>query len=426
MSLFNDFGVYRQESKLKNGVKVVLFYKQASPISLSAIFKSGSKYDPENMPGAAHFLEHMILNGSPEFPSKDLLAEHIESVGGYFGGMTNQTFLTVSCGVAERDDFERIINILKATLVNPLMSKDLFENEKKVVIKEIKRSDSDPLRISVKTNRNLFFKGTSLSHEVLGDEYSISNLKYEDVLKEHKRLFDKSRLIIIVSGDIAIEELTDQLNKLSFFEGNDMEEDEEYIISNSDNFTTSYFDTPQTHISFGFLGPKDYTRESLALGMLKQVIASGRSSRLTKRLRYNRGLVYSVNFITLGDKDLSCSYIKTDTEENKVQEVLDEIILEITDIKEKGITDKELEFVKNRAIKSIKMSMQRASDWANFHSNLEIFTPEKNIDSYLEDLKSLDLVDINKVIAGYFDLKNWKLSLVGKNKLEDIKLGYEK
>lgn len=420
MSLFDDFGVFRKESILDNGVKVILFYKQSSPISLSVIFKSGSKYDPENIPGMAHFLEHLILNGSPDFPSKDLLAEHIESVGGYFGGKTDQTFLTIGCGVAEREDFERVIDVLKSILVNPLMSNEHFENEKKVIIKEIKRNDSDPLRLSIKINRELFFEGTPLSHQVLGDEDSISSLKYEEVLREHKRLFDKSRMTIVASGDISIEELTNKLNTISFFEGNNMEEERIYTLRDSKRIIVSYFDTPQTYISFGFLGPKDYTKEALALSILKQIIASGRSSRLAKRLRYKKGLVYSSSFMSIGDKDISSSYIKTDTEEDKVQEVLDEIILEIKDIKENGIKHSELEFVRNRNLKSIKINMQRASDWASFHSELEIFAPWENIDTYVEDLKNLDMKNIDMIINTYFDLKNWKLSLIGRNKLEDI------
>lgn len=32
--------------------------------------------------------------------------------------------------------------------------------------------------------------------------------------------------------------------------------------------------------------------------------------------------------------------------------------------------------------------------------------------------------DIKKLIDKYFDLKDWKLSLVGKNNIKDIRLNY--
>lgn len=72
MTILQDFEVKRFETNLDNGVRVVLFRKIGAPVRTSAILKSGSRYDRENVQGTAHFLEHMITNGSERFPSKDL------------------------------------------------------------------------------------------------------------------------------------------------------------------------------------------------------------------------------------------------------------------------------------------------------------------------------------------------------------------
>ena len=147
MDTFKSFNVTRSEGKLRNGIKVMLFQRSGAPITTTAILKSGSKYDPDSMFGVAHFLEHMIVNGSQEFPTKDLLAEHIESVGGSYGAKTGQDPMWVNTEVSEKDDYERVVDIFNATLCKPLMDKKVFENEKQVVIKEIQKSNSNPSQL---------------------------------------------------------------------------------------------------------------------------------------------------------------------------------------------------------------------------------------------------------------------------------------
>lgn len=127
MNIFETFKVARLEGKLNNGIKVVLFYRADTPISTTAILKSGSKNDPETMLGVSHFLEHMVTNGSLDFPSKDPLVEHIESVGGSYGAITGQDSMRVETEISYKEDYGRVIDIFKATLCNPLMDKKVFE-----------------------------------------------------------------------------------------------------------------------------------------------------------------------------------------------------------------------------------------------------------------------------------------------------------
>jgi len=256
MDVFKNFNVTIYRGELKNGIKIKLFYHPGAPITTTAVLNSGSKYDPENMQGIAHFLEHMIVNGSLELPSKDLLAEHIESVGGNFSASTGQDFISINTEVSGKEDYSRVRDIINAILCSPLMDKRVFENEKQIIIKEIYKNDSNPNQILVKTARKLFFKDTPFEHEILGNEESISKLSYEDMISEYGKLFDKSRITFVVSGDISIEEVTFYLNNLAFLNGNNFNNTSDEIeTSDKEKILTAYFDTPQTYICFGVLSP---------------------------------------------------------------------------------------------------------------------------------------------------------------------------
>ncbi len=426
MSIFSDFNVVRSEDFLENGIRVVLFKREGAPITTTAILKSGSRHDPESMPGLSHFIEHMITNGSKVFPTKDLLAEHIESVGGVYRASTGQDSMIVDTEISDRADYSRVVDIFKATLCEPLMDIKVFENEKKVVVKEIKKSESNPSQIVIKTARQLFFYGTPLEHPVLGDEKAILDFKYEDVLDQHVKLFDKSRISIIVSGDIEMDMVIEKLNEISFLEGNNfLPKADNLNFLNEKKIKSTFFDTTQTYIYFGVQAPASFTKDSLHLNILGSILAGGRNSRLTKKLRYEKGLVYNVGFGRIGGVKQGSWNIITDTTEDKVQEVIDEIISEISDIRNFGVKDSELEFVKNKRIKSLKRNMQTSNDWVDFHAIAEVFSEQTySINTYVEDIKNTTVEDIKKVIDKYLVDDKWKLALCGRIKEESVNINW--
>ncbi len=64
---------------LKNGMKVYLsVYKDAPRIQTFIAVKAGSKNDPANATGLAHYLEHMVFKGTDTYGTKDFKKEEAE------------------------------------------------------------------------------------------------------------------------------------------------------------------------------------------------------------------------------------------------------------------------------------------------------------------------------------------------------------
>ncbi len=64
---------------LKNGLKVYMtVYKNAPRIQTYIAVKAGSKNDPANATGLAHYLEHMVFKGTDKFGTKDFAKESVE------------------------------------------------------------------------------------------------------------------------------------------------------------------------------------------------------------------------------------------------------------------------------------------------------------------------------------------------------------
>ncbi len=64
---------------LKNGMKVYLsVYKNAPRVQTYIAVKAGSKNDPSDATGLAHYLEHMVFKGTDKFGTKDAVKEMVE------------------------------------------------------------------------------------------------------------------------------------------------------------------------------------------------------------------------------------------------------------------------------------------------------------------------------------------------------------
>jgi zinc protease len=78
--------------RLDNGVKVaVRTRRDLNSVTVSVWVRAGASYEKEENRGVAHFLEHMIFNGSQNLPpgSADLL---VESVGGEINAATSYDY----------------------------------------------------------------------------------------------------------------------------------------------------------------------------------------------------------------------------------------------------------------------------------------------------------------------------------------------
>lgn len=64
---------------LKNGMKVYLsVYKNAPRVQTYIAVRAGSKNDPADATGLAHYLEHMVFKGTDQYGTKDFAKENIE------------------------------------------------------------------------------------------------------------------------------------------------------------------------------------------------------------------------------------------------------------------------------------------------------------------------------------------------------------
>lgn len=138
-----------QAITLDNEMTVLLVSDAAAPKSLAALtLPIGSLDDPDQQPGLAHYLEHMVLMGSKRYPQPDNLAEFLKKHGGSHNAST-ASYRTAFYLEVENDALEPAVDRLADAVAEPLLDADNADRERHAVNAELTMARSrDGLRMA--------------------------------------------------------------------------------------------------------------------------------------------------------------------------------------------------------------------------------------------------------------------------------------
>lgn len=426
MYTFENFGIKFEKTKLKNGSSLFLFKKKGAPLYIRASVNAGTRWN--NIPGTAHFVEHMILAGSKKFPTKNLLVEQIESVGGTVSASTYFDNISINVQIAQREDLSIAADILNEILSNSLFDEKVFENEKGAIMSELRSKKANPRSYSADVFTSLIFQQTYMETPTLGNEESIKLIRLEEIKQFYLNYFSATRIAYIACGDIDLDELKTTLDntiELKGKAGNLLPKVPEIILRK--RISAEYFDNNETNLMFGFrVDRAQESEEKVALLLIANMLGVGRVSILTNELRYKRGLVYSTGSSTWFFSGTGFFSIATSSSEKDTQEVIDVICDELNKIYMNGIDEDVFSFVKKKIIKSKFIEMQTASSWVNANEDYlnTLSSSESNTIELMNIANSLTLERVDEIYKKYIKPGNSYLAVCGRNGADSLNLKY--
>lgn len=141
------------EGQLDNGLKYVLKenHEPKNRVSMHLFIRAGSIDESEEQRGLAHFLEHMMFNGSRHFPPGELV-KYFQSIGMQFGGDANahtgfyETVYDVVLPRGDEKDLSGGLTVLRDYADGVLLLEDEVDRERNVILAEKRDRDSADYR----------------------------------------------------------------------------------------------------------------------------------------------------------------------------------------------------------------------------------------------------------------------------------------
>src|SRR3989344_1097828 len=423
MYTFQNFGVEFEKRTLKNGSSLFLFRKSGAPLYIRASVNAGTRWN--NIPGTAHFVEHMIIAGSKKFPSKNLLVEEIEKVGGEISASTNFDTISVNAQVAEKNDLSIAIDILNEMLCNSLFDPSVIENERGAILSELRSKKSNPNRYVFDLFSSLVFQNTYMKYPTLGNEESNRQIDISAIKNFYSDYFSPERITYIACGDIEIDKLENSLeNSIKFNTSirNSLPPIPETIRER--RIDVEYFENKETHFKFGFRVDTSLLKEKVALFIIGDLLAVGRASILATELRYKRGLVYTVYGSTQFFSGVGSLSISTSCSEEKTQQTIDIICEDLDKIYKNGINEESLNFSKRKILKSKFIEMQTASSWVNVNDQYlnNLAVEKSNIIDLMNIVENITSQEVNQIFRKYIKPGSSYLAVCGKNSADSLNL----
>jgi predicted Zn-dependent peptidase len=309
---------------LPNGLRIVTDrIDTVATASLGLWVDVGTRQEPPEINGAAHFLEHMAFKGT-ERRSARAIAEEIEAVGGHLNAYTSRESTAYYAKVL-KEDVPLALDILADILLHSTFDPAEFERERTVILQEIGQAYDTPDDIIFDHFQERAFPDQAMGRPVLGRPEIISGLGREAVIGYLRGHYGASRMVLSASGNFehdAIVALADKLlgampaygdvgreigHEAARYTGGEHREDR---------------DLEQLHLVLGFPGTPLADPDYYAAAVLSTAFGGGMSSRLFQEVRENRGLAYAIHSFAHGYSDGGLFGIYAGTGEEQAGELV--------------------------------------------------------------------------------------------------------
>ena len=348
-------------STLSNGLRVVTdTMKELETVSLGVWVGVGAMYEPAELNGISHLLEHMAFKGTKTRTAREI-AEQIEDVGGYINACTSRETTSYYIKVL-KEDVALGVDILADILQNSTFDPEEFSREKTVVLQEISQSVDTPDDIIFDYFQAQAYPDQAIGRPILGIAETVNGISRETLDRFMKDNYTPDRMIVSASGNIDHSDFVsmaeESFGKIKAGKGLTAK-DFEYVGGEYRQEKA----IEQANLLLGFPGISFYDEEYYTAHLFSTIFGGGMSSRLFQEIREKRGLVYSIYsfFSSYTKGGIFGVYAGTGAEE--AAEVLPAVCQEIKRIRE-AVSPEELSRAKAQIRASVLMSLERPSSRA--------------------------------------------------------------
>ncbi len=285
---------------LPNGLTLLVHEDHKAPIvTINVWYHVGSKNERFGRTGFAHLFEHLMFNGSEHYNDdyfKLLEPEGATTLNGTTDFDRTNYFQDVPVSALDLilwAEADRMGWLVKA------IDQAKLDEQRGVVLNEKRQGENQPYgKVFRLLLEGLFPKGHPYSWEVIGLEEDLKAATLEDVHQWFKSNYGAANAVLCLAGDI--DPATAKAKVEKYFgeipAGPPMTRPQKWVPRR----TGVQRAVTQDHVKLPMLLqawtiPGWGTRESVALGLAGDILTTGKSSRLYKRLVYEDQLAVSVS-----------------------------------------------------------------------------------------------------------------------------------
>jgi predicted Zn-dependent peptidase len=328
-------------------------------ISLGCFIGVGSGHEQRPVSGISHFIEHMLFKGTELRPTPKLISDAIEGVGGILDAYTGFESTVYYAKVADIH-FDRALDVLADMLLRPRFDAKDIEKERRVIVEELRQTEDTPSDLVHLLLDSAMWGDQPLGRDIAGDEESVATITRALMRKHWRAHYNRSNIVISIAGNVeasraamAIERALGGLppgDSATFLPSTPPRPGPLFILHPDDS--------EQSNFCLGFAGLAQSDPDRRALMVFDTVLGGSMSSRLFQEIREERGLAYSIGSYSREHHDAGKWTVYGSVEPGKLRECIATVMAELRRALRDGITEQELQQVKEQVKGGILLSLE--------------------------------------------------------------------
>ena len=276
------------EFDLKNGLHVVLHQDHSAPVvAVSVMYHVGSKDEIPNRTGFAHFFEHLLFEGSDNIKRGEFM-KIVSSNGGQNNANTSQD-RTFYYEVFPSNQLETGLWLESERMYHPVINQIGVKTQNEVVKEEKRlRVDNQPYGNFLTEVMKRVFSKHQYNWVPIGSMDHLDAATLEEFIAFNKKYYTPKNAVLVIAGDIEIEKTKMLVD--NYFSEIPSGQKIERIVIKEDPITTEIIDTAYDNniqipaVMTAYRTPGMTNKESLALELASNVLSTGASSRMYKKM----------------------------------------------------------------------------------------------------------------------------------------------
>lgn len=386
-------------------------------VALYVAVRAGSRYESNQTTGTAHFLEHMLFEGTKNFPTAMKIAGYIEKTGVASGAWTDKEYVSYYVKVTKKH-LKQAFVYLSEILFNPTLRDEAIQKEKGIIFEEIKRKVDNPeIDIWDYWFEWVWGKNQPLGFSTLGNKKIIDTIKREQLLNYLRNFYHPENMAIGVVGDFSV---VDAENYATEYFGRIKGRKNHYFqnarfIPKKVHTKIIKAPTQQAQLMLGFVTGVSYGhKDRFTLKLIADLLGTGTNSRIVHELIYKSGIAYSSWVQNLTYSDTGMFILYGGFSPHNIVDAIKTILKELKKIKEERVSKEELMETKEKAKANILFFLETPEALANWYVSQQI-TEKKviSLEKFQEQIDKVNTEDIIRVAREYFSPKNICLTIKG-------------
>ncbi len=394
---------------LPNGAKLIIKPRSdTSAVALHVWFRVGSVFEKYDEKGIAHFLEHMLFNGSEKYPYGEI-DRIIESLGGNINAGTSKDFTYYHIEIAS-PYWKEALEVLYQLTLKARLDEKMIEKEKPIVIEELRRGKDNPSTVLWETFEKTAYKVSPYRFPIIGFEETIRKFTRETLLNFYRSYYQPRNMALVVVGNVDPKEVEREV--IETFGREEGRPVPKVQIPGEPELSQVRFEgirDPRIQKAYWIVGwrvPAMGKTDYYALAVLDKILGSGRTSVLYRELK-EKGFVYSFFSGDLGRPRDNMYVISATFDPSKYREVKEKVFSLLREVYE-NLSDEEVEMAKRKLINSRIFEEEKVEGEA--YDIGYSYTVIRDLDFYRyfdKNVMRVRRVDVLRVFERYFNGKNY-------------------